>query len=105
MIYGHKEFPYAKAFADALDTDDRFRAWVLMQTKFAVFAKDAKLLKKEMLEKRTKGTRLYWNSHFHTQCGCDGCGGVHGRTGKPKKGRETDVFAVFESLTCQLPTK
>jgi hypothetical protein len=103
MNYAHKEFPFAKAFADALEMNDAFKAWVLSQTKFHECANESRLLAREMLAARSKGTLLYWNSHYHHQCSCDGCSGKHGRTGKPKKGRETDVLAVFESPICQFP--
>jgi hypothetical protein len=84
MRYGHKEFPHAKAFADALASDPVFRAWVL---KKSGFPGDAELLHEAMLRKRTPGTQLWWNSHFNPSCYCSGC----------KGGKETDLLAVFEA--------
>ncbi len=89
MIYGCREYPYAVAFAEALKEDRSFRSWLLSQTKFVSQADDARLIHEEMLARRSKGTKQYWNSHFHTKCDCYGCRGS-------LESRETDVLAIFE---------
>jgi hypothetical protein len=87
------ELMYALPFANALVIDRGFRSWVLRKTKFADFAEQARLLDKEMLAKRSKGTKYWWRHHYHTKCPCFGCRGKE----ESKESRETDIFAVFEA--------
>jgi hypothetical protein len=84
--YGAREFAYAKPFADALESSDAFRSWVLKQTEFARFADGARLLTEEMLAKRSPNATSWWRSHYTEKCRCAGC-----------SGRETDLLAVFEA--------
>jgi hypothetical protein len=83
--YARIEKTYAKPVADALVDNTEFRIWILEQTIFAKFGASARLLNNEMLALRTKGTLLWWNSHFSPKCKCPGCIG----------GKETDLLAIF----------
>jgi hypothetical protein len=56
-----------------------------MQTKFAAFAKDARLLDDEMRKRRSANSTTWWRSHFTEKCRCRGC-----------SGQETDILAIFE---------
>jgi hypothetical protein len=86
MDYGRKEFIVAAPVAERLVGDDHFRTWLLKQTKFAPFAKEARLLHEEMAAKRSKVAKTWWRSHFTESCRCSGC-----------SGQETDLLAVFEN--------
>jgi hypothetical protein len=88
MIYGERELLFAKPFAEGLVNDPVFRSWVLRQTKFAVFANEARPLHREMHSKRSPGTKYWWRSHFTEACRCFGC-----------SGQETDLLAIFETAT------
>jgi hypothetical protein len=85
MRYGSLEFAYAAPFANALAEDETFRIWILRQTKFSRIAPRAKLLNREMRERRAKSAQNWWRSHFTEKCRCDGC-----------SGQETDILAIFE---------
>ena len=85
MRYGSLEFAYAEPFAIALAEDEAFRIWILNQTKFSRVAPGAKLLNREMRERRGKTAENWWRSHYTEKCRCDGC-----------SGQETDVLAIFE---------
>ncbi len=81
------EFKYAEPFAEALYENSDFRNWVLGQTVFARFEK-VRLLLDEIVKKRSPGTPYWWRHHYTHKCTCPGC-----------DGRETDIFAVFETDT------
>ncbi len=86
MLYGSVEFAYAEPFANALLATPAFRSWVLGQTKFAAFQREARLLHNEMRAQRSKSSATWWRSHFTEKCRCQGC-----------RGQETDILAVFEA--------
>lgn len=86
MRYGSVEFIYAEPFANALVVAPAFRSWVLRQTKFAAFAKEARILNDEMLARRSRRSTTWWRSHFTDKCRCQGC-----------SGQETDILAIFET--------
>ena len=81
------EFQYAEPFAEALSDNSGFRKWVLGQTVFAKF-ENVRLLRDEMAKKRSPGTPYWWKHHYTHKCTCPGC-----------DGRETDIFAIFETDT------
>ena len=81
------EFKYAEPFAEALYDNSDFRKWVLGQTVFARFG-NVRLLRDEIAKKRSSGTRYWWRHHYTHKCTCSGC-----------DGRETDIFAIFETDT------
>lgn len=85
MKYGGKELLYAEQIADALVNNSTFRTWVLMRTKFANLADDARLLNEEMKKQRSAVAQTWWRSHFTEKCRCFGC-----------RGQETDLLAIFE---------
>jgi hypothetical protein len=87
MNYGKLELVYAEPFAEALVNNLTFRSWVLGKTKFADSCNSARLLDREMLAKRSAGTRYWWRSHFSEACRCCGC-----------SGKETDLLAIFETV-------
>jgi hypothetical protein len=81
------EFQYAEPFAEALCDNSDFRKWVLGQTGFARF-ENVRLLRDEMVKKRSPGTPYWWRHYYTHKCTCPGC-----------DGRETDIFAIFETDT------
>lgn len=86
MRYGSIEYGYAEPFASALATDPALRSWVLGQTKFQIFAGEARVLSDEMKAKRAATAENWWRSHFTEFCRCQGC-----------SGQETDILAIFET--------
>ncbi len=86
MGYGRLELSFAEPFADALASNQIFRAWVLSRTKFAELADSARVLDREMVTRRS--ARYWWRSHYTESCRCFGC-----------SGQETDMFAIFEART------
>jgi hypothetical protein len=85
MRYGGLEFAYAAPIADALAQSNAFRSWVLSRSPFLSSASRSRLLKDEMIAKRSPKAENWWRSHYSGRCKCPGC-----------SGQETDLFAVFE---------
>lgn len=90
MKYGSLEYQYAEPIARALVTNVKFSHWVLSKSKFSAFA-DARLLREEMIAHRKNATAEWWRFHFSMRCNDPCCSG----------GRETDIFAVYESSVGQ----
>lgn len=88
--YGSLEYRYAEPIARALSTNVKFSHWVLSKSKFSAFA-DARLLREEMIAHRKNPTAEWWRFHFSMRCNDPCCSG----------GRETDIFAVYESSVGQ----
>jgi hypothetical protein len=88
LAYGARELAYARPFAERLVDDMNFVAWVLAQTKFAIHARNVRLLHKEMAARRK--AEFWWRSHYTEKCRCPGC-----------CGQETDILAVFEAAAGQ----
>ena len=79
---GVSEGDLDKAFADQIEQSDKFRAWVLNQTKFRNYASTAVLLSEE----QGKNRPIWWK---HWWC----------RVPELNEERETDIFLVFEAST------
>lgn len=62
------------------------RIWVLKRTAFADWADEARLLHKQMQERRSARAGYWWRSYYTESCRCLGC-----------SGRETDLLAIFEA--------
>lgn len=72
-------------FAEQVKASPDFAAWLLRRTKFASYAENVRLLDREQMAIRP---RKRWWRHWW----CDA-------PGLTKKGRETDIFMVFEATT------
>jgi hypothetical protein len=86
MRYAAVESRYAEPIAEALVSAPSFRAWFLRRTVFSEFADEARILDREILAKRSRTARNYWQSHYTHSCSCAGC-----------RGQETDLLAVFKT--------
>ncbi len=86
--YAHHEYRFAKPIADGLIQDLNFRIWLIEQTRFAKFSKNANLLNSEQKAKRSRKARNWWASYWvsHSGCACLQCGE-----------RETDLLAIFST--------
>lgn len=70
-------------FADKVTASPDFAAWILNQTKFSPFARNARLLHEQQMSIRPR--KRWWR---HWWCNAPGL---------RKSGRETDIFMVFEA--------
>jgi hypothetical protein len=86
MRYAAVESRYAEPIAETLVSDPAFRAWFLRKTVFSEYADAARILDREMLAKRSRTARNYWQSHYTESCRCPGC-----------RGQETDLLAICKT--------